>query len=423
MRAPAPARDSLDQLPRTWRKAPLKHLADINRETLPEDTDPSFEFTYIDISSVDPLLGPSLDAPTTFGAAPSRARRLVRAGDVLVSTVRTYLRAITPVPQFHAHLVASTGFAVVTARGEVDAGFLSWWLQCHQFVEDVVARSVGVSYPATTATEVGNIYMPVPPIPAQQRIDAYLRRECDAIDRLAQEQTRQLRLLEEHLEAFQDEIITTLSPLDITSGDLSGLPRLKQRVERVTVGIVITPSKWYAPTGAPALRGLNVRPGVVTQEDLVFITDEGNEENSKSRLRAGDVVVVRTGNAGAAAVVPDWAVGGNAIDLLLVRPGAGVLPRYLELLINSKLVRDQVTRGSVGALQAHFNTSSLKNVRVVVPSPAEQRAAVHRADEARRAVAEVRDELRTQLRLLTEHRQAIISAAVTGRINLDEEAI
>jgi type I restriction enzyme, S subunit len=72
--------------------APLKHLVTINRESLDETTDPDFAFRYIDIGSVG--RGVLLDEPEllSFGQAPSRARRVVRAGDTLISTVRTYLR-------------------------------------------------------------------------------------------------------------------------------------------------------------------------------------------------------------------------------------------------------------------------------------------------------------------------------------------
>lgn len=73
-------------------------------------------------------------------------------------------------------------------------------------------------------------------------------------------------------------------------------------------------------SGVPVLRGLNVRPGRVSADDLVYMSERSNRLHAKSVLRQGDVVVVRTGLAGAAALVPDWAVGGNAVDLLIVRP-------------------------------------------------------------------------------------------------------
>ena len=75
----------------------LKHVATINDEALGEDTDPDHEIRYVDISNVDSS-GRFREIPSyRFGQAPSRARRRVRHGDVMISTVRTYLQAIAQV--------------------------------------------------------------------------------------------------------------------------------------------------------------------------------------------------------------------------------------------------------------------------------------------------------------------------------------
>ena len=75
---------------------PLKRLVRINERALPESTDPEREIRYVDISSVG--RGKLVKEPErmSFSDAPSRARRLVRQGDTIVSTVRTYLRAVWP---------------------------------------------------------------------------------------------------------------------------------------------------------------------------------------------------------------------------------------------------------------------------------------------------------------------------------------
>jgi type I restriction enzyme S subunit len=191
---------------------------------------------------------------------------------------------------------------------------------------------------------------------------------------------------------------------------------LKFCVERVTVGIVINPSHYYEDEGFPVLRGMNVRPGKISADDLVFMSDESNQFHSKSILRAGDVVVVRTGAAGSAAVIPDWAVGGNIVDLLHVRPGSLMRPKFVELLLNSRLVQRQVASGSVGALQAHFNTAALSNAKVVVPPLAEQdRVLAHLEVHLDRYDNLIAETLRQKI-LLTEHRQAVITAAVTGHL-------
>jgi len=167
-----------------WMHLPLKRIAAINPEVLPEDTDPDFAIVYVDIGGVSLEAGIRESEILRFGDAPSRARRLVKAGDTIVSTVRTYLRAIAPVIDPPNNMVVSTGFAVVRSAGMVDSHFLSWALRSSQFVEAVVAVSVGVSYPAIAPTVLGCIPVRVPPKTGQRAIAGFLDRETAKIDAL-----------------------------------------------------------------------------------------------------------------------------------------------------------------------------------------------------------------------------------------------
>jgi type I restriction enzyme, S subunit len=105
----------------------LNLTASINDETLPETTDPDYEFVYVDIGSVDAAKGIVAKETCRFEDALSRARCIVRDGDTIVSTVRTYLRAITPIRDPDNNLIVSTGFAVVRPR-KLDSGYLSYAL-------------------------------------------------------------------------------------------------------------------------------------------------------------------------------------------------------------------------------------------------------------------------------------------------------
>jgi type I restriction enzyme S subunit len=98
-----------------------------------------------------------------FIDAPSRARRVVRHGDVLISTVRTYLKAIAPVKNPPENFIASTGFAVVRHGSDAAPGYLAYALRTDGFVGEVISRSVGVSYPAINSRDLMNITIPAPP--------------------------------------------------------------------------------------------------------------------------------------------------------------------------------------------------------------------------------------------------------------------
>jgi type I restriction enzyme S subunit len=104
------------RIPVHWTEKPLKHIVSINSDKLPDSTDPDFELEYVDIGNVSLTDGITSTERLRFETAPSRARRRVRHGDTIVSTVRTYLKAVAHIIEPPANLVVSTGYAVLRAK-------------------------------------------------------------------------------------------------------------------------------------------------------------------------------------------------------------------------------------------------------------------------------------------------------------------
>lgn len=182
-----PLKDSgiewLGEIPEHWRVKRLKYSATINDETLPETTNLDFVMSYVDISGVDMHQGIVSSAEMTFEDAPSRARRIVRDGDTIVSTVRTYLGAITPIRNPVSNTIVSTGFAVIRPR-KIFSDFMSYLLRESSLVGEIVSRSLGVSYPAVNASEIGTLPILLPDLDEQRDIATFLDRETAKIDSL-----------------------------------------------------------------------------------------------------------------------------------------------------------------------------------------------------------------------------------------------
>ena len=157
----------IGEIPVDWSIKKLKYYTTTNDEVLTENTAPNYEFRYVDIGSVTLQNGIEHYQGFSFEDAPSRARRIVRTGDVIVSTVRTYLKAVASIRD-DKDVIASTGFAVIRPK-EVDSRFLAYSLANHYFVETVSSRSVGVSYPAINASEMVDIKNVLPPNDVQRR--------------------------------------------------------------------------------------------------------------------------------------------------------------------------------------------------------------------------------------------------------------
>jgi type I restriction enzyme S subunit len=192
----------LGLIPLHWELKPLKYLVDLNSKTLPDSTPSDFEFNYIEISDVTNTSGVETWNKQRFGEAPSRARRVVESGDVLVSTVRTYLRAVgkVPMPEDSLHFVASTGFAALSPR-QVSSDFLNYALTAEHFVSRVEADSTGISYPAINASDLVSIQIPTPPLDEQKSIAQYLDFEVGKIDGVVSASMRTIGLLRERKNA------------------------------------------------------------------------------------------------------------------------------------------------------------------------------------------------------------------------------
>jgi len=129
-------------------------------------------FRYVDISGVDRTTKSILSAEEVqYYDAPSRARKIIKTFDVLVSTVRPNLNAIALVPDRLNGEVASTGFAVLRANRDVLLPkYLFYWVQSNEFIEFLVANATGASYPAVTDSLVRRATIPLAPLSEQSRV-------------------------------------------------------------------------------------------------------------------------------------------------------------------------------------------------------------------------------------------------------------
>ena len=138
-------------------------LSQINTDTLSDSkTDPTFAFNYIDIGSVvAPKKLGSLET-YKFSDAPSRARRVVSSGDILISTVRPNLKAFVRTEHLDCAHVASTGFAVLTPKNKTIGDLLFHAFFSSQFMVHCDGRVTGTSYPAMNAKDVSDFVVLVP---------------------------------------------------------------------------------------------------------------------------------------------------------------------------------------------------------------------------------------------------------------------
>jgi len=207
-----PIKDSgvawLGNVPKHWHIMRIKNVATHNDESLDDGTDPDFEIGYVDISSVSLINGVEQSELMTFEKSPSRARRKVKDGDIIVSTVRTYLKAIAAISNPPDNMIVSTGFAVIRPKENFHSSFTGYLLQTTGFVGEVVSYSVGVSYPAINASDLVRIAAVVPPLDEQIAIAQFLDKQVERSNSQRQKIEDVISKLQEYRSALITNAVT-----------------------------------------------------------------------------------------------------------------------------------------------------------------------------------------------------------------------
>lgn len=199
----------LGDIPEHWETAPLKHLAKINNNVLYDSTDKNYTFKYLDISSVDTGFLVREPEIIRFGQAPSRARRILKKGDTIISTVRTYLKAVYHVATEIQDWIASTGFAVLTPNNTIYPSFLGLLIVSDCFINRVIQKSVGVAYPAISETQLGTLYLAYPAsIDEQRKIWEAVSLSSKFLDQAIARAEREIELMTEYRARLISDVVT-----------------------------------------------------------------------------------------------------------------------------------------------------------------------------------------------------------------------
>ena len=242
---------------------------------------------------------------------------------------------------------------------KLNKGFL---LQAIRILKPLIEKAAyGGGQPNISAKNIEDLKIPVPNISDQLHIANILARA----ETLIAQRKESIRLLDvflksTFLEMFGDPIRNKMSWKELSGAEYC---------DKLTVGVVIRPASHYVEKGVIALRSLNIKPNRIDLNNLVYFSKEKNEnELSKSILREGDVVFVRTGVTGTAAIIPNELDGCNCIDLIITTPKVSLMhPKYLVFFFNSDIGKRIVSSKEVGGIQQHFNIGAIKALKIPVP--------------------------------------------------------
>lgn len=198
----------LGEIPEHWEVKKVRFVLNINEDVISEKTDEDYIIKYIDIGNVS--YGNLINPPNeiAFSEAPSRARRITKKGDTILSTVRTYLKAISYIEYDFDNLISSTGFAVISPTKKFISKYVFYLLSSHLNIEFISYFSKGISYPAIDSFDLSNIKIGLPPILEQNEILEYLEKETNKIDTAISVIEKEIELIQEYRTALISEAVT-----------------------------------------------------------------------------------------------------------------------------------------------------------------------------------------------------------------------
>lgn len=291
--------------------------------------------------------------------------------------------------------------------------------------------SVSAAQPGLSVDMVSRLAIPVPPLSEQQDIATFLQYETAKIDALVEEQRRLIELLKEKRKAVISQTVT--------KGLKPGVAMKASGVEwlgKVPVHWEVMPLKWLIQPdrpimygivlpgpdvgdGVPILKGGNVKPSRLRLEALARTTPEIEAPYARARLRQGDLVYSIRGTIGDCELVPAELDGCNITqDVARIAPAEGFDAEWLRFALLSDAVAEDLACGSLGAAVRGINIYDLKRATLPVP-PKSERAEIARAlTAAVREFEQLMEAAERAMTLLRERRSALISAVVTGKIDV-----
>ena len=198
----------IGEIPSHYQIGKLKDICNENQRSLSNSTNPNYELNYIEISDVNSEGVIGNHTPYIFSESPSRCRRVVQKGDVIVSTVRTYLKSIGLIEEEVEDLICSTGFSVLSPNIEINSKYLFYLLRTEWFISMVISKSEGVSYPSIQSEKLMNIDVVFCKISEQQQIVEYLDEQTQLIDNTISVEEKRIELLKEYRQSLISEVIT-----------------------------------------------------------------------------------------------------------------------------------------------------------------------------------------------------------------------
>lgn len=419
----------------------LKEIAEFSKLIIDPTQKPNEDFTYIDISSVDIISGEITPQKIIGKKAPLRARKLVKAGDIIISTVRPNRNAVAIIPDHLDNSVCSTGFAVVQAK-DVTIRYLFTFLKTRYAVNQLTRRVTATMYPAVLEREIASIKIPIMTKELQEKVAkimfrslAQRKQKIQRADELVGKMdVVVLDVLGIEMPQVKDEPTYWVASNDLQARrdtrfyqprytavieELHKSPYEIKIIEEIADAVICGPFgseikvSDYREKGIPLVRITNMKNGEFDDSDLVSIPEELSEKLRNTQLTSGDIVVSQRGTIGNVAQIPNSIPVCNiSANIIGIRKSDRIDFDYVLAFLTSPLARSQFEQRTSGHVQSKITTEDVKSIKIIVPKEATQ-------EKIAEAVRRLRDELqiiKKESDEVTERAKRQVEEIIKGRV-------
>ena len=412
----------LKEIPSHWEERRLKTLVTCNDEALSEIFDKEKEIQYVEIGDVDQTNGIKNITLYKFKDAPSRARRITRVGDIIISTVRTYLKAIAFIDKHD--LIVSTGFAVLRPKNILPR-YLAYATMCDGFTTEVLRYSIGISYPAISSNDLLRLKIVLPSYNEQEKIVSFLEGKTSKIDAYVAEKEKEIQLLQELKQKnIADAVTKGLSPdVRMKDSDISWIGNIPEHWETKRAKFMFKKNKRERRPEDEVITCF--RDGQVTLRKNRRLTGftESEKYDGYQGVRKGDLVIHQMDAFAGSIGVSDSDGMGTSVYHCCTPIGDYSVYYYAHL------IRQMALSGFIQSLykgirerSSDFSFPVFGNQYLLIPPRMEQDAIVAYIDEKCQKIDTLMSELQAEIDNMKEYKQRLIADCVTGQVNVQDKA-
>ncbi|HFI0424310.1 TPA: restriction endonuclease subunit S [Streptococcus suis] len=414
----------IGEVPEEWGLKPIKYLATYDDSILSQsEINQNITINYVDIGSVNLIEGITNSERFNTLEAPSRARRKTQVGDTIVSTVRTYLKAIAYISNEQNYIV-STGFCVLRPSC-IDSRFFSYAVKSDSFTKLVEKYAWGVSYPAISSSQLVNLPIAFPKsLPEQTQIADFLDKKVAQLDKVKSLLEEQIKTLEDYRQSLIYETVTKgldkTVPLKDSGVDWIGQIPEGWEVKPIkhifdVIGSGTTPDSSKAEYYDGDINWL--QSGDLYKKDYVdsvskTITDLGYLSSASLRIYEAPFLAIAMYGAsiGNLAISKIDACVNQAVAVL---KGEEDIVRFVKFAL--EISKSELIFAAQGGTQPNINQVLIKNWLIPFPSEIEIRKIADFLDKKTEQINQMIAVKKEQIENINKQRQTLIYDYVTGK--------